>query len=139
MTLYLTFEEYTEISGKVTDEIFYTKVARKAQHLLDYITFNRIPLVIEYTGEVPEEVKDVVAEFVDRSVSVSDNNEEQDFGKNISQYSNGVETIAYKVTSETEQAAELKNLAQRWLPDYLTARGVSFDVVKYLQSNGNNS
>ena len=138
MTLYLTFEEYTALSGKVTDEDFYNKVARKAQHLLDYITFNRIPSVISFTGETPEEVKDVLTEFIDRSVS-TDSTSEQDFDKNVAQYSNGVETITYKLSSETEQAEELKNLAYRWLPDYLVARGVNFDVVKYLQSKSNNS
>lgn len=138
MELYLSFEEYTEISGKVTDEILYTKLAKKAQYLLDYITFKRIPIVIEKTGECPEEVKDVLAEFVDKTVSV-DSSQEQDFDRNVAQYSNGVETISYKLSSETEQAAELRNLAYRWLPDYLTARGVSFDVEKYLQSENNNS
>lgn len=137
MTLYLTFDEYTTISGKVQDEDVYNKVCRKAQHLLDYITFNRIPIVIEKTGETPEVVKDVLAEFVDKTVSV-DSSQEQDFDKNISSYSNGVETITYKLMSETEQASELKNLAYQWLPDYLVARGVSFDVEKYLQSNSNN-
>lgn len=138
MELYLTFEEYTEISGKVTDEILYTKLAKKAQYLLDYITFKRIPIVIEKTGSVPEEVKDVLAEFVDKAVT-PEGEVAQDFDKNVESYSNGVETIHYKVMSETEQDAELKNLAYRWLPDYLTARGVSFDVEKYLQSTNNNS
>ena len=138
MELYLTSEEYTEISGKVTDEILYTRLAKKAQYLLDYITFKRIPTVIEKTGSAPEEVKDVLAEFVDKSVTLY-GEEAQDFDKNVESYSNGVETIHYKVISETEQDAELKNLAYRWLPDYLTARGVSFDVEKYLQSTNNNS
>lgn len=138
MELYLTFEEYTEISGKVKDEILYTRLAKKAQYLLDYITFKRIPTVIEKTGSAPEEVKDVLAEFVDKSVTLY-GDEAQDFDKNVESYSNGVETIHYKVISETEQDAELKNLAYRWLPDYLTARGVSFDVEKYLQSTNNNS
>ena len=138
MELYLTFEEYTEISGRVTDEILYTRLAKKAQYLLDYITFKRIPIVIENTGSAPEEVKDVLAEFVDKSVTLY-GDEAQDFDKNVESYSNGVEPIHYKVISETEQDAELKNLAYRWLPDYLTARGVSFDVEKYLQSTNNNS
>lgn len=137
MTLYLTFTEYTTISGKVQDEDLYNKVCKKAQRLLDYITFNRIPIVIEKTGSVPEVVKDVLAEFVDKSVSV-DSSQEQDFDKNVTEYSNGVETIKYRLLSETEQANELKNIAYQWLPDYLVARGVSFDVEKYLQSDSNN-
>jgi len=137
MELYLTFSEYTTLSGKVQDETTYNKVARKAQHLLDYITFNRIPIVIDKTGEVPEEVKDVLAEFVDRTVS-TDSSSEMDFDRNVASYSNGVETITYKLAPEAEQDAELKNLAYKWLPDYLVARGVSFDVEKYLQTTNNN-
>lgn len=137
MELYLTFSEYTTLSGKVQDEETYNKVARKAQRLLDYITFNRIPIVINKTGEVPEEVKDVLAEFVDRTVS-TDSSAEMDFDRNVASYSNGVETITYKLAPEAEQDAELKNLAYKWLPDYLVARGVSFDVEKYLQTTNNN-
>lgn len=139
MELYLTFAQYTEISGKVTDEILYNKLAKKAQYLLDYITFKRIPIVIEHTHQVPEEVKDVIAEFVDKAVTTEGEEKGQDFDRNVQSYSNGVETIQYKVISETEQDAELKNLAYRWLPDYLTARGVSFNVGEYLQSKNNNS
>lgn len=138
MELYLTFSEYTTISGKVQDEEVYNKVARKAQHLLDYITFQRIPIVIIRTGSVPEEVKDVLAEFVDRTVS-TDSSTEMDFDKSVASYSNGVETITYKLAPEAEQDNELKNLAYKWLPDYLVARGVSFDVEKYLQATSNNS
>ena len=138
MELYLTYAEYTTISGKVQDEEVYNKVARKAQRLLDYITFNRIPIVIQYNqGEVPEEVKDVLAEFVDRTVSV-DSSSEMDFDRNVASYSNSVETITYKLAPEAEQDKELKNLAYKWLPDYLVARGVSFDVEKYLQAESNN-
>ena len=137
MELYLTFSEYTTLSGKVQDETTYNKVARKAQHLLDYITFNRIPIVIDKTGEVPEEVKDVLAEFVDRTVS-TDSSSEMDFDRNVASYSNGVETITYKLAPESEMDTELRNLAYKWLPDYLVARGVSFDVEKYLQARSNN-
>ena len=137
MELYLTFSEYTTISGKVTDETFYNKVARKAQRLLDYITFNRIPIVISKTGQVPEEVKDVLAEFVDRTVS-TDSSTEMDFDRSVASYSNGVETITYKLAPESAQDEELRNLAYKWLPDYLVARGVSFDVEEYLQAASNN-
>ncbi len=137
MELYLTFSEYTTLSGKVQDEEVYNKLARKAQHLLDYITFNRIPIVKEKTGEVPEEVKDVLAEFVDRTVS-TDSSTEMDFDRNVASYSNGVETITYKLAPESEQDEELRNLAYKWLPDYLVARGVSFDVEEYLQAESNN-
>ena len=137
MELYLTFSEYTTISGKVQDEEVYNKLARKAQHLLDYITFQRIPIVIIRTGSVPEEVKDVMAEFVDRTVS-TDSSTEMDFDRSVASYSNGVETITYKLAPEAEQDNELRNLAYKWLPDYLVARGVSFDVEKYLQARSNN-
>ena len=40
MRAYLTYEEYLDLSGKVTDEDVFDKELRKAQHLLDYIIFS---------------------------------------------------------------------------------------------------
>ena len=139
MTLYLTFEEYTDLSGLITDEQTYTKVARKAQHTLDYYTFNRIKLL----PEIPDVVKDTMADYVDTVfktlyAETSDGNAEP-VDANISSYSNSVEKITYKVSSEADKSKELNSvlsdIAQKYLPDYLLARGVNFDVERYLQAN----
>ena len=134
MTPYLTSEEYLELGGKVNDEQVFDKELRKAQYLLDYITFNRIPLL----PSIPDCVKDVLVEFIDKTV-VAESGSGEAVDANISSYSNTVEKITYKISTDTEKSAELKQLAYRYLPDYLTARGVSFDVEKYLQSENNHS
>lgn len=138
MTLYLTFEEYTDLSGLITDEQTYNKVARRAQHILDYYTFNRIPLL----PEVPEVVKDTMVEYVDttfKTLYTTTDGESEPVDANISSYSNSVEKITYKVSSEADKSKELNSVlsdvAQKYLPDYLLARGVNFDVERYLQED----
>lgn len=141
MNFYLTFDEYTNLSGLITNESTFNKVARKSQHFLDYITFNRIPLL----PEVPEVVKDALVEFIDATYrsqySVSGENVEP-VDANISSYSNSVEKITYKLSSDADKEKELNQLmtdiAYKYLPDYLLARGVNFDVEEYLQSTNNN-
>ena len=134
MELYLTFEEYGDLGGVITDEAVYNKLARKSQHLLDYITFNRIPLL----PSIPECVKDTLVEFIDRTYARDNDGEGVD--SNVSSYSNSVEKITYRKSRESELSNDLmKEVAFRYLPDYLTARGVSFDVETYLQSTGYHS
>ena len=60
-------------------------------------------------------------------------------GDLVVQYSNGVEQLTYKVLTEEEMKGELYRLAIDWLPNYLTYRGVNFDVQEYLQSNSNSA
>ena len=54
-TSYLSYTEYQQLGGKVPEESF-NVLERKAQRLLDYITFARVP----ECPEVPEEVKEVL-------------------------------------------------------------------------------
>ena len=138
MTLYLTFEEYTDLSGLITDEETYNKVARKAQHILDYYTFNRISLL----PEVPEVVKDTMVDYVDTTYKMlyaTEGTDTEPTDANISSYSNSVEKITYKVSSEADKSKELNSVlsdvAQKYLPDYLLARGVNFDVEQYIQAD----
>lgn len=138
MKLYLSFEEYTDLSGLITDESIYNKVARKSQHFLDYITFNRIPLL----PAIPEVVKDAMCEFVDatyRSLYSGSGEDITPTDANVSSYSNSVEKITYKISSDADKEKELNklmtDLAYKYLPDYLLARGVNFDVEQYLQSD----
>ena len=138
MKLYLTFEEYTDLSGLITDEDTFNKVARKSQHFLDYITFNRVPLL----PEVPEVVKDALTEFIDatyKSQYISSETSDMPVDPNMSSYSNSVEKITYKISSDADKEKELNKLmtdiAYKYLPDYLLARGVNFDVQQYIQSD----
>jgi hypothetical protein len=134
MNLYITFEEYTDLGGKITDDTIFTQKARRCQYLLDYITFNRIPLL----PEVPECVKDAMVDFIDRVYEAELVNNAG--GGEVSSYSNTVEKITYKTSTESDKLTELmKTVAYRYLPDYLLARSISYDVEQYLQSESNNS
>lgn len=129
---YLTFDEYINLGGKVSEDAF-PNLERKCQRWLDSLTFNRIP----HCTVIPDVVKEVLTEWVNRIYeyeSISSSEE----GK-LESYSNGVETIKYKDKSEVKFKKELFNLAVEWLPEYLVCRSVSFDVDEYLQSENNNS
>lgn len=126
---YITYEEYQELGGKVSADAF-TVLVRKSQRLLDYITFDRI----KYLTTIPDEVKEVLTEFIDRTQTF---NAQTENGDTVSSYSNGVETLTYRLLTEDEQRNELCSLAYQWLPDYLLARSVNFNVTEYLQSENN--
>lgn len=126
---YITYEEYQELGGKVSEDAF-TVLLRKSQRLLDYITFDRI----KYLTTIPDEVKEVLTEFIDRTQTF---NAQTENGDTVSSYSNGVETLTYRLLTEDEQRNELCSLAYQWLPDYLLARSVNFNVTEYLQSENN--
>lgn len=128
---YLTYEDYKELGGELSLDAF-TKLERKAQRWLDEFTFNRIPQL----PKIPDEVREVLTEFISRLDTIANQRENGDL---VTQYSNGVEQLTYKVVTEEETKGELNRLAIDWLPDYLTYRGVKFNVQEYLQSNNNNS
>lgn len=128
---YLTYEDYKELGGTLPLDAF-SKLERKAQRWLDYFTFDRIKTLTK----IPNEVREILVEFIDRLDTVSNQRENGDL---VTQYSNGVEQLTYKVVTEDDLKKELYTVAIEWLPDWLTYRGVNFDVKKYLQSNSNDS
>lgn len=132
-TSYLTYEEYQELGGTLSYDAF-NKLERKAQRWLDYFTFNRIKQ-LQKLQQIPREVKEVLVEYVNYLDTVANQREKGDL---VTQYSNGVEQLTYKIVTEDELRSELNQIALQWLPDYLTYRGVNFDVSKYIQSNNNN-
>ena len=129
-TSYITFQEYVELGGNVPEESFIV-LERKAQRLLDYITFDRVP----ECPSIPDQVKEVLTEFINRMFSF---NNQVESGDTIESYANSVEKLTYKIKSEEEHNDELVKVAMKILPDYLTARSVKFDVKKYLQPENNN-
>ena len=128
---YLTYQDYRELGGTLAEDAF-SALERKAQRELDYITFDRI----KHCTVVPNEVRELLVEMINRIDDFNTQKKKTD-GDVITQYSNGVEQLTYKITTEAELKKEFYNLALRWLPDYLTCRGVNFDVKQYLQSNNN--
>lgn len=129
---YITYDEYEELSGKVPEDAF-PKILRKAQRFLDSVTFDRIP----HLTKVPDVVKEVLAEFVD--MQFAKESATSSASSVASEYSNGIESIVFEENSESRFRESLVRIAVEWLPDYLTARSVNFDVEQYLQSEGNNS
>lgn len=129
-TSYITYIEYKELGGKLSKEAF-PNAERKAQRYLDSFTFNRI----QYLTSIPDVVKEVLVEFIDRSDSYGNQSLDGDI---ISSYSNGIEKLEYKRSTEAEFKKELYDLAIDWLPDYLVARSVSFNVEEYIQPEDNN-
>lgn len=128
---YIEYDEYLELGGKVSEDAFVI-LERKAQRWLDYFTFDRV----KYLTKIPDEVKEVIVEFIDRLQSYEDQTLD---GQLISKYSNGVEDITYSRSRESDVKKAMGKIAIEWLPDYLTNRSVMFDVREYLQSESDNS
>ena len=128
---YITYEEYVELSGKVSEDVF-SKILRKAQRTLDAITFNRV----RYLTKVPYSVKETLVEFIDKMYSIESGS--GDASTVASSYSNGIESIDFKDDADAQLKKELVRVAVEWLPDYLVARSVNFDVEQYLQSESDN-
>ena len=129
--LYVTYQEYCDFGGKVPEDVF-PNLERRARRQLDKITFDRV----KYLTTIPDVVKEVMVEFIDRlhSNDLSGGN-----SSSASSYSNGVETVTFSENSASQFNNELVRLGVDWLPAYLTARSVSFDVEEYLQSKSNNT
>ena len=130
LNIYITYSEYVELGGTLSQDVF-NKLIRKAQRFLDAYTYERIPLL----DEVPDVVKEVLVEFIDK---LNDFENQKAEGAVISQYSNGVESMTLKRTTEDDLKKSLSSLATSILPNYLVTGSVNFDVRKYLQSENNN-
>ena len=89
----------------------FTTYERKAQRWLDYVTFNRVKSLTV----IPNEVKEVITEFIGR---LDDNEQRKKSGDILKQYSNGVEQLTFVAQTEGDMKKELYKLAQEWLPDY---------------------
>jgi len=129
-TSYLTYDDYKELGGKLSENDF-RLAERKAQRWLDYFTFDRC----KQLDIIPNEVREVLTEFIDRTAAYE---AQKEAGETITQYSNSVEQITFSIKTEDELKADLQKIALEWLPDYLTNRLVNFDVRAYLQRNDNN-
>lgn len=127
---YLTYDDYKELGGTLPEKEFQL-TERKAQRWLDYFTFDRC----KQLEVIPNEVREVLKEFIDRLTAFE---AQKEAGETITQYSNSVEQLTFKVKTEEDTKKELSSIALEWLPDYLTNRLVNFDVRAYLQRNGNN-
>lgn len=129
MFQYLTYSEYQELGGAVSIEMF-PSLNRKAQQLLDYITFNRIPQCWDSANDLPLYIKSTMTDFVDQ---INYLNSQSTDNRVITKYSNGVEDLTYDVTSSSTVYTQLNQKAIQNLPTFLTTRVVNFDVTEYIQ------
>ena len=102
---YLTFSEYNEYGGTATEESF-ANLERTARHKLDYFTQDRLQT---YTT-IPEIVKEVMTEFINKLSTNSTNND------TIKSYSNGIESFSYVNKTDMQLMSELHDIAIEWLP-----------------------
>ena len=130
-TQYLTYLDYQEMGGTLPENEF-NLLERKSHNLLDYFTFNRIPQL----PEIPQVVKDVMFEYIS-TFQIYRN--PSDDSRNLSSYSNGVESLTFSTKTNASISKELQVYAKQYLPDYLTARSVSYDLQHYLQSDHNHT
>lgn len=121
---YITYNEYLDLGGMVSEDEF-NILERKAQRMVDRITFDRV----KQLAVVPDEVKDVLTEFVNRLSQKSSTTLKStaNAGGNVDdivQYSNGVETITWRKPTFEQETKELTQYAITYLPDWLVYRGV---------------
>ena len=87
---YLTFAEYTELGGTVTDESIFTSLQRQIESKLNYFTFGRIEALFE-SGDLPSEVELLEVELI--NMYSADDIDTIKTG--VQSYSNGIESITY--------------------------------------------
>lgn len=128
---YITYEEYMSLGGMVDEDTFVI-LERKAQRIVDDITFYRI----QYLKIIPDEIKEVLTEFINKlgqSNTVRSSKTNTIMGSNVDdivQYSNGVETITWRKPTSEEETKEMTKYAQTCLPTWLTYRGILTDFLK---------
>lgn len=128
---YITYEEYMSLGGMVDEDTFVI-LERKAQRIVDDITFYRI----QYLKIIPDEIKEVLTEFINKlgqSNTIRSSKTNTIMGSNVDdivQYSNGVETITWRKPTSEEETKEMTKYAQTCLPTWLTYRGILTDFLK---------
>jgi len=100
---YLTYSEYTELGGTVSESAF-PLLETKARRKLDYFTQDRL---VDLEEQI-DEVKETMTEFIETI------NEDTSRVKNVTSYSNGIESYSYDLASTTD--GYLLQIATECLP-----------------------
>ena len=90
---YITFEEYVSLGGKCTEDTF-PLLQYDIETLMDYVTENRLSKLVDDLGYVPEEVKMLEVQLVNKSSSKS-------LKEGVSSYSNGIESFSYDTSKSS--------------------------------------
>ena len=110
---YITFEEYVSLGGKCTEDTF-PLLQYDIEALMDFVTENRLPKLVDKLGYVPEEVKMLEVQLVNTSSSKSSK-------EGVSSYSNGIESFSYdtsKSSIDSMKETVSKKMLQYLYPKY---------------------
>lgn len=99
---YLTFSEYSEYGGTVSESVF-PLLEKKARRKLDYFTQDRL----KTATTIIDEVKEVMTEFINQLSSASD-------GEKVSSFSHDGISVSFDNTSSLDN--DLYDLAVEYLP-----------------------
>lgn len=110
---YITFEEYVSLGGKCTEDTF-PLLQYDIETLMDFVTENRLPKLVDKLGYVPEEVKMLEVQLINTSSSTSSK-------EGVSSYSNGIESFSYdtsKSSLDIMRETVSKKMLQYLYPKY---------------------
>ena len=104
MEKYLSFQEYVELGGTVSESAF-PNLLKQAQRKLDNFTHDRIKKLTT----IPAEVKELLTLYIDKISSGGK-------GDNLASYSNGTESFSYRDKTPEEVEQEYYRMAVVYLP-----------------------
>lgn len=99
MSSYITYEEYTNLGGTVTEDVFNTTLIDVTSKI-NYITVGRIDAMYnseDVTEDFISTIKNLIVKLIGFTVSTST----ESVKTGISNYSNGIETIGYFNDAQT--------------------------------------
>ena len=114
---YLTFEEYQNLGGKCSKDVF-PSLQFDTESKMDYITSGRLSKMIDEMESVPEAVQMLEVKLIDIE-NESSNSEKQVTG--VTSYSNGIESFGYDTSKDLEEmlAEKFSTLMKQYLyPEY---------------------
>lgn len=92
---YITFDEYTNLGGNVTDEATFISLQRQIESRMNYITFGRIDKMLPDNAELREAVSILEVELI----NVFSGELADTVKTGVQSYSNGIESITYSVSN----------------------------------------
>nr|DAW75635.1 MAG TPA: Head Tail Connector Protein [Caudoviricetes sp.] len=114
---YLTFEEYQNLGGKCSKDVF-PSLQFDTESKMDYITSGRLSKMIDEIESVPEAVQMLEVKLIDIE-NASSNSAKQ--GPGLTSYSNGIESFGYDTSKDSEEilAEKFSTLMKQYLyPEY---------------------
>ena len=114
---YLTFEEYKNLGGKCSKDVF-PSLQFDTESKMDYLTSGRLSRMIDEIESVPESVQMLEVKLIDIEYA-SSNSEKQVTG--VTSYSNGIESFGYDTSKDSEEmlAEKFSTLMKQYLyPEY---------------------